>query len=564
MRLSLMLLSAVLAFPLASARAESPSPLTPQPGFAGQFLIAQAAERKNDWPSASRALDALAQLDANNSDLSHQHMLLLLNDGRFDEALSLAKSYPVGSGQPHLAFLLQLGAAARTENAPELARLQATLDEGSIARFLKPFFGAWLAAKEGNFTLVTTELEKVEPIGQLRQAASFHKALIAEQLGQPDVARTIFSRLLIELPDTRTILAAHNFYAQRNLPMQQAGLARAARRAGVDPILQVYLETTPKTERTRLTLANGIAQVLYDLASLLYSEGASDLALPYLRVAQALRPADGDITLMLAELLGQLGQIEAAQALLTPLTARSDLGGLATLRLALLELDRRAYSSAKQQLDDMVQRYPGWTSAKSLLGDIAARQRDNESAINYYTAALESLPDDAAPKLRAQLLQARAQTRQHTNSLSLVETDLTAALTLQPDSPQLLNHLGYLMAEQGIRLEQAEAMLRKALEQNPDDVAILDSLGWTLHRQGKTTEAVRWLELASELSPYDDTINDHLGDAYWAAGRQREARFQWQRAMTYHQADAPLAVSLDDLRRKLEQGPALRVSAERQ
>ncbi len=28
-------------------------------------------------------------------------------------------------------------------------------------------------------------------------------------------------------------------------------------------------------------------------------------------------------------------------------------------------------------------------------------------------------------------------------------------------------------------------------------------------------------------------INDHLGDAYWRAGRTREARFQWQRALTF-------------------------------
>ncbi|MNC94318.1 hypothetical protein D3C83_111420 [compost metagenome] len=27
-------------------------------------------------------------------------------------------------------------------------------------------------------------------------------------------------------------------------------------------------------------------------------------------------------------------------------------------------------------------------------------------------------------------------------------------------------------------------------------------------------------------------INDHLGDAYWRAGRRSEARVQWQRALT--------------------------------
>jgi len=31
----------------------------------------------------------------------------------------------------------------------------------------------------------------------------------------------------------------------------------------------------------------------------------------------------------------------------------------------------------------------------------------------------------------------------------------------------------------------------------------------------------------------DPIINDHLGDVYWAVGRHREARVQWQRALSF-------------------------------
>jgi Flp pilus assembly protein TadD len=46
-----------------------------------------------------------------------------------------------------------------------------------------------------------------------------------------------------------------------------------------------------------------------------------------------------------------------------------------------------------------------------------------------------------------------------------------------------------------------------------------------------TRGAIEWLEKAVELEPRSSVINDHLGDAYWAAGRQREAQFQWRRAL---------------------------------
>ena len=39
------------------------------------------------------------------------------------------------------------------------------------------------------------------------------------------------------------------------------------------------------------------------------------------------------------------------------------------------------------------------------------------------------------------------------------------------------------------------------------------------------------LEQAVHLEPNDPEINDHLGDAYWKAGREREARFQWRIAI---------------------------------
>jgi Flp pilus assembly protein TadD len=49
---------------------------------------------------------------------------------------------------------------------------------------------------------------------------------------------------------------------------------------------------------------------------------------------------------------------------------------------------------------------------------------------------------------------------------------------------------------------------------------------------GDLPGAIQALERAVELEPRNATINDHLGDAYWAAGRQNEARFQWRRALT--------------------------------
>lgn len=105
-------------------------------------------------------------------------------------------------------------------------------------------------------------------------------------------------------------------------------------------------------------------------------------------------------------------------------------------------------------------------------------------------------------------------------------------MKLSPDEPSVLNYLGYSWTEQGHELDRAQQMIKRAAEQRPNDGAIVDSLGWVELRKGDVAGAVASLERAVEMEPEDPTINGHLGDAYWAAGRKLEAEYQWRRALT--------------------------------
>ena len=67
------------------------------------------------------------------------------------------------------------------------------------------------------------------------------------------------------------------------------------------------------------------------------------------------------------------------------------------------------------------------------------------------------------------------------------------------------------------------------------------------------------LERAVELEPGDPVVNDHLGDAYWRVGREREARFQWQRALTLK----PEADVVAQIETKLQRGLPATTSARR-
>ncbi|MEG0818396.1 MAG: hypothetical protein RSG56_03035, partial [Brevundimonas sp.] len=56
--------------------------------------------------------------------------------------------------------------------------------------------------------------------------------------------------------------------------------------------------------------------------------------------------------------------------------------------------------------------------------------------------------------------------------------------------------------------------------------------------------------------PANAELNDHLGDVYWAVGRQREAGFQWQRVLTLD-VDAVRRAEVEaKLKERLDQAPA--------
>src|SRR5690606_9367723 len=74
--------------------------------------------------------------------------------------------------------------------------------------------------------------------------------------------------------------------------------------------------------------------------------------------------------------------------------------------------------------------------------------------------------------------------------------------------------------------------VEKAVASNPRSGAMIDSLGWAHYRMGDYKAAVEKLEQAVELEAGDPEINNHLGDAYWMAGRKDEAVFQWRRVLT--------------------------------
>lgn len=88
-------------------------------------------------------------------------------------------------------------------------------------------------------------------------------------------------------------------------------------------------------------------------------------------------------------------------------------------------------------------------------------------------------------------------------------------LSIAPAHSLILNSLGYVYAEEGINLDEAEQMIKQALAGEPNNGAYLDSMGWVYYKKKDYPQAEKYLKQAIELVK-DPVIYEHLGDLYIA------------------------------------------------
>jgi tetratricopeptide (TPR) repeat protein len=181
--------------------------------------------------------------------------------------------------------------------------------------------------------------------------------------------------------------------------------------------------------------------------------------------------------LMQAQIAEKRGDFPQAESWLARIDNASDLLGAQSRRASLLarqgKLDEalaliRAIP-AKDQDDERLK----LQAEAQLLRDAGQYQKAYEAQSR--AAALAPQDNDLAYD-RAMLAEKAGRTDE-------MESLLREIIARKPDYHHALNALGFSMADRGVRLQEAKALINKALEYAPEDPFITDSLGWVEFRQ---------------------------------------------------------------------------------
>jgi tetratricopeptide (TPR) repeat protein len=179
----------------------------------------------------------------------------------------------------------------------------------------------------------------------------------------------------------------------------------------------------------------------------------------------------------------------------------------------------------------------------SAMVGVYQRAKKYGEAQNLLTTAAERFPNEE----QVYFLQGSLYEKQ--KKYNEAEKAFRKALDLQKDDPGVLNYLGYMFADQGIHLDEAESMIQKAVRADPTNGAYLDSLGWVYFRQNRLDLAEQYLKKALIFVITDSSIHDHLAEVYFRTKRYDEARNEWNKSLQL----ATEQEEIDRIKKKLDE-----------
>lgn len=585
------------------------------PTTSGSYLSSRAAQHRNDWARAADFLEQalrlaeqgpvkiatsldevalkppfLTQDDASKnaenkdearqaeetaeqnrlkavSELRQRILIFNLGAGEFESALKYAKSlenvqdateYVDSLGIAHSVMIVD---AFREANYDRVDDLLKDFSYGAVSQSLKPLFETWRDVYR------LKEAVDVKPLDlKGRELTPLHEIYAYEFFGDIERAKKLMIALDRKADNAATRLALAVFYARNE--MQDEAKAVLSEMITLHPddddILDLHavlnnggdLTQNPTYATLSAHMRNipaALAVSLYDMAISHYANANVETALLLAQMAHVLADDIAQVNFLLAEILTDRDNYDAALSVLGKITKDHFEYSEAAISRAEIFVEMDDFDAAFKELSTALELTKDYNVAFHL-GDLYRQQERYQEALDAYNRVQELAGGDVPDRLWS-LYYYRGIVYHELDQWDDAEKQLLKAKELRPNNPYVLNYIGYSWAEKGKNVEEALEILHKALEQEPNSGYITDSVGWAYFKLGRYDRATIYLERAAELMPYDPEVIDHLGDLYWKTGRKLEAYYQWKRVLDYGDADDERDQEImEAARKKLEAG----------
>ena len=503
---------------------------------AGTFLAGRFAQSTRDLPRAASYFSAVLKQVPNNKDILRRAFILGLMDGRVEVSRALAARTLQTEPKAQIASVVLLITAAKEGRWGDLLSRAKNLESSGLFAFLLPPIRSWAYVALGKEKEALKALAPLKKNKATDAMFALHAGLILEQAGKLAQAELNLKKAFenggvtsFRLAELLGVLYERQGKKDKALQVYSTFLAARPGSSMVnEAIRRIKKGQRPPVIAT--SPQNGVAEALFEVASMLYNQKSLDTSLLIGQLALYLKPTFPIASILVSDIFIQDERFVAANKLLNSIQKNSIFYRTAQLRIAgnLDELGQK--EDAIKLLEKLALEISSDPQPLFALGDILRGHKNWINAVKAYDRGFTRVRKMQPHHWR--YLYTRGISLERSKSWPRAETDFLEALNLKPNQPDVLNYLGYSWIEKGMHLAKALNMVKDAVQLRPQSGYIIDSLGWAYYQMGQYSKAVPELERAVTLRSQDPIINDHLGDAYWRVGRKLEAGFQWNHALS--------------------------------
>lgn len=256
-------------------------------------------------------------------------------------------------------------------------------------------------------------------------------------------------------------------------------------------------------------------------------QGHLEQALLARREAAALRPADAEVQMALAEALLALQQEDEARAVLQRVLAMEPEHAQANGKMGLLLKNEGQLEAAARSYAYALRKAPQDAVLLEKFGAVQGALGNDDAALTCFKACVQASPDSA------DLLNVYGLTLRNHDRLAAAEDAFRRALQLHPGHTSALRNLCHLLELHG-RFQEAEAGLLRCAEIDNDNPESLYEIGRNLAQQKREKEALDWLRRAIKAKPDFVAAHIMLSSALGSGEKPSEALEEIRESLRAH------------------------------
>jgi len=345
---------------------------------------------------------------------------------------------------------------------------------------------------------------------------TLYNGLLAEiyhAKGENDKATNVYKKLLVKNPDEPAVQLSYcdfllnsksykEFFLFLNKPLLNEDLARENKISLMGRLIE-----TP--------------EIVYQYANNIQVA---------LMILEADNINDDLILLLRPELLIKQNKFEDAAQRLEEIISGNPDNYFAWEKLLLVYLEQKNFKKLQEKGRECSTRFNMSFLAKMLYAWGATENRDYDVAVDELRKAAILAGDNK--EMIMQVLSLRADVYYRQKRYNEAFDTFDQALRVDSNDLTILNNYAYYLAEQNLRLKEAEIMSERVIKTESDNPTFLDTYGWVLYKRGKLRQAQKVMEsIISKEGEHDPVMYEHLGYIFKKRRDCKNAVINWNIAL---------------------------------